>query len=121
MLRIALDSNVLLSGLFFEGNEEELLVAGLTGRYRIVLSHEIMVEVSDVVERKFRGSDRAPRAEAFLEDLKLAAKPHRRPYPKHTMRKAKALMRDADDVIHAVSCSQPSQTYLSQGTRIFSP
>ncbi|MFH0815428.1 MAG: putative toxin-antitoxin system toxin component, PIN family [Methanobacteriota archaeon] len=98
MLRLALDANVVLSGLFFDGNEDELLVDGLAGRYRLVLSGEIMEEVEDVVARKFRGSPRAPDAIRVLEDVVWASEFHRGPYP--GLKRANAVVRDADDAVH---------------------
>ena len=98
MLRIALDANVILSGLFFEGNEDELLVNGLVGRYRIVLSSELVEEVRDVVERKFSGSPRMPDTRRALEDLVMASEFYRGPYP--GMKKARASVRDTDDAVH---------------------
>jgi predicted nucleic acid-binding protein len=100
MLRIALDANVILSGLFFEGNEEELLLGGLSGRYRLVLSRELMVEVADVVARKFSGSPKAQSAMSILEDVALASEFHHGPYPGKVIVEAAALSRDPDDAVH---------------------
>ncbi len=101
MHKIALDTNIILSGLFFEGNERCLLIAGLTGKYTLVISREIMEETQAIVERKFKGSGQTDEAMLFLGDMVLASEYHHGPYQKGIMDSAAALIRDRKDVIHA--------------------
>ncbi len=100
MLRIALDTNILISGLFFNGNERKLLIAGLTGRYILVLSKDIIEETYAIVERKFTGSENLDHAMAFLSDLISASEFHNEGN-EGNIENAKFYIRDPDDVVHA--------------------
>ncbi len=101
MHRIALDTNIILSGLFFEGNERRLLIAGLIGKYTLVISRDIVEETQAIVERKFKDSGQTDEAMLFLGDMVLASEYHHGTYPKETLDSAMALIRDKKDVIHA--------------------
>ena len=62
-MRVVLDSNVIVSGLNFPGNERAALELALRGRYELCLSEFIMEEVVGVLVRKFGwGEERAAEA-----------------------------------------------------------
>ncbi len=61
-MRVAVDSNTILSGLFFRGNERRLLLAALRGAVTIVLAEDTVEEVNAVVQETFRDHDDLPAA-----------------------------------------------------------
>ena len=59
-MKIVLDTNVLVSGIFFSGQPADILLAWNRGKYRLVLSPEILDEytrVSAELAEKFSGID----------------------------------------------------------------
>ena len=53
-MKVVLDTNVIISGLNFPGNERHVLDLARMGRYELYLSPFILEEVSGVLVRKFR-------------------------------------------------------------------
>ncbi len=54
MIRVTPDTNVLVSAFFFDGNEREVLEAAIERRVRFVLSMELMDELIQVLDEKFK-------------------------------------------------------------------
>ena len=52
-MRVVLDTNVIVSGLNFPGNERLVLELALRGRFELCLSPFILEEVAGVLGRKF--------------------------------------------------------------------
>ncbi len=52
-MRVVLDTNVIVSGLNFPGNERIVLELALRGRFELYLSPFILAEVAGVLGRKF--------------------------------------------------------------------
>ena len=60
MLRIVLDTNVIISAIIHNGKPRKLFQIGINGRYQILMSKEILEEISDVLQRpklKMTGED----------------------------------------------------------------
>jgi putative PIN family toxin of toxin-antitoxin system len=119
MLRVALDTNILISGLFFEGNERELLVAGLTGKYILVMSKDIIEETGAIVERKFLDSEDKDSAMLFLEDMVSASEFHDGTYPKGLMEEAGNYIRDPNDSVHVAFILAAEPDIFVSGDRDF--
>jgi len=51
--RVFLDTNILVSGIVFAGNERKLLDATIDGKLGLVLSADVIDEANAVLERKF--------------------------------------------------------------------
>jgi len=51
--RIFLDTNILVSGIVFAGNERKLLDSIIDGKLGLVLSSDVIDEANAVLERKF--------------------------------------------------------------------
>ena len=51
--RVFVDTNVLLSGLIFDGNESKLLELAVSGEIRLVLADAVLEEAHAVLESKF--------------------------------------------------------------------
>ena len=56
-MRVVLDTNVIVSGLNFPGNERLILELALRGRFQLYLSPFILQEVAGVLARKFDWTD----------------------------------------------------------------
>ena len=54
-MRVALDTNIVVSGLNFDGNERLVLELALRGRFDLYSSPFILEEVAEVLDRKFVG------------------------------------------------------------------
>ena len=61
MIRVTPDTNVLVSGLFYNGNERAVLHAAINGEIRLVLSLEIIDELIRVLETKFKANSEMTR------------------------------------------------------------
>ena len=59
-MRVVVDTNVLVSALFFGGTPERILLAGLHGEIQVVTSEPLLAELARVMEAKFK----VPRREA---------------------------------------------------------
>ena len=79
-MRVVLDTNVIVSGLNFPGNERLILELALRGRFQLYLSPFILQEVAGVLGRKFDWTEeRLSQALGALEDAATIVEPHRRP------------------------------------------
>ena len=56
MLRVLIDTNILLSGLFFKGNERELLMLILHGKIKGIVPEDVYEEWERIISDKFRGT-----------------------------------------------------------------
>ena len=79
-MRVVLDTNVIVSGLNFRGNEERVLNLARRGRFDLYLSPFILAEASSVLSRKFGWEDEAVAlALGRLRDAATLVEPPRRP------------------------------------------
>jgi putative PIN family toxin of toxin-antitoxin system len=56
-IRVMMDSNIWISGLMFEGNENDLIDKLLLGDFKIYTCHTVQVEVIRALVRKFQNSN----------------------------------------------------------------
>jgi putative PIN family toxin of toxin-antitoxin system len=68
-VRVAIDANTVLSGLFFRGNERRLLLAALRGAVTLVFAEDVVREVYAVVQETFRDREELPAALDLWEAL----------------------------------------------------
>ena len=79
-MRVVLDTNVIVSGLNFPGNERLVLDLALRQRFDLYLSPFILSEASGVLVRKFGWRDEeATLALGALRDVATVIEPTRRP------------------------------------------
>jgi len=52
-LKVFLDTNILVSGMVFAGNERKLLEAIIDGKLELVLSSDVIDEANEVLKKKF--------------------------------------------------------------------
>ena len=77
-MKVVLDTNVIVSGLNFPGNERMVLELALRGRFELFLSWFILGEVSGVLTRKFGwDQERAVRAISGLQNAATIVEPPR--------------------------------------------
>ena len=77
-MRVVLDTNVIISGLNFPGNERAVLNLARRGRFQLCLSSFILAEVESVLTRKFDWeSARVTQALAMLRAVAIVIKPPR--------------------------------------------
>ena len=79
-MRVVLDTNVIVSGLNFPGNERVVVELALRGRFDLWLSPLILAEVGGVLVRKFGWSEeRTSEALRLLGEAATIIEPHRLP------------------------------------------
>ena len=79
-MRVVLDTNVIVSGLNFRGNERLVLELALRGRFELYLSPFILEEVAGVLGRKFDWTEeRSTQALRALGDAATVIDPRRLP------------------------------------------
>ena len=79
-MRVVLDTNVVVSGLNFPGNERLVVELALRGRFELFLSSFILEEVAGVLGRKFGwDEDRVTEARRTLERAATVIEPQRLP------------------------------------------
>ena len=79
-MRVVLDTNVMVSGLHFPGNERLVLELALRGRFELYLSSFILEEIAGVLGRKFGwDEDRVSEARRTLEKAASVIEPRRLP------------------------------------------
>ena len=53
MTRVVLDTNIIISSVFYRGNPYEVVIRGILGEYQLIISSEILDEVVDKLRNKF--------------------------------------------------------------------
>ena len=77
-MRIAIDANTILSGLFVRGNERRLLRESLHGAVTLIFAEDVVDEVYDVIEKTFRNAADLRAALELLESVFAAGELRRR-------------------------------------------
>ena len=109
MIRVTPDTNVLISALFYCGNERVVLEAAVEGRLRFVLSMEIIDELIRVLEKKFKVDPELTRDYVLrLNELSDIVTPRKLPGK---------LVRDREDV-KVIECTHSGRSdYIVSGDR----
>ncbi len=71
-MRVVVDANTVLSGLFFAGNERHLLLASLRGELTLLYPEDVVDEVYEVIERTFQNHPDLSEAFERLESILTA-------------------------------------------------
>ena len=75
-MRVVLDTNVIISGLIYRGNERRVIDLAENGRFELILSPFILDEVERVMARKFqRDSQEIVRDIADLRRIAIIIEP----------------------------------------------
>ena len=67
MYRWLLDTNIIISGLFWSGRESKLLKQAISKKYEAVICEFVLQETKRIIEKKFSGIN--SQAQPFLEIL----------------------------------------------------
>ena len=109
MIRVTPDTNVLISALFYCGNERVVLEAAVEGRLQFVLSMELIDELIRVLEKKFKVDPELTRDYVLrLNELSDIVTPRKLPGK---------LVRDREDV-KVIECAHSGHSdYVVSGDR----
>jgi putative PIN family toxin of toxin-antitoxin system len=109
LIRITPDTNVLISALFYDGNERAVLEAPIRGNVRLILSMEIIDELIRVLEKKFKVDPELTRDYVLrLNELSDIITPRKLPGK---------LVRDREDV-KVIECAHSGHSdYIVSGDR----
>lgn len=102
--RVFPDTNVLLSGLVFSGNESKLLELAVAGEIRLVISDVVLAEARAVLREKF------PKHEGVLDEFLRLVEYESVPAPDVVaVDKAKSVLRDPNDapILASILLSAP--------------
>ncbi len=58
-MRIVVDTNIIISGIFFGGKPRELLENCFSGKHKMVCTKEIFIEYTDTIERLTKKSSKS--------------------------------------------------------------
>lgn len=110
--RVFVDTNVLLSGLIFSGQESRLLQLGLDRKIRLVIADAVLDEARAVLAQKFP-------AHVGVLDAYLAAVDHERvPYPvQAAIDHVAGLLRDPADAVILASIVNASPDVAVTGDK----
>ncbi len=72
MIRAVVDTNVFISGIFWSGTPLKVLEAWIDGRFKLIVSNEILVEYERVFE-ELNKKAKNPNSNRILELVKLNA------------------------------------------------
>jgi putative PIN family toxin of toxin-antitoxin system len=108
-LRIVVDANTVLSGLFFGGNERKLLLEFLRGNVGLIFAEDVVDEIYRVIERRFPDHRLLRPAMAMLRDiLSLGELVPRKRYVQEAVR-WRGSMRDPSDA-PVIACAIAANT-----------
>jgi hypothetical protein len=109
LIRVTPDTNVLISALFYYGNERVVLEAAVRGRLQFVLSMEIIDELIRVLEKKFKVDPELTRDYVLrLNELSDIVTPRKLPGK---------LVRDGEDA-KVIECAHSGHSdYIVSGDR----
>ncbi len=93
-MRIMLDTNIIVSGIAFTGNERKLLEAIYCNNTTLVLSEYVILEAKTVIKRKFPGKEGLLDDFINLFQVEIATIPL-----KKEINEAQSIIRDQKDAI----------------------
>jgi len=97
MLKILVDTNILLSGLFFKGNERKIIEKTLLEKIRLIVPEHVLMETRNVIERKSSDFGNKEQAMKVLEAIVNKATIIPIKEYKSLLPKAKQMIRDKKD------------------------
>jgi len=119
MLRVLIDTNILLSGLFFEGNEEKILNAFRLGKIQLIIPEHVLTEAKRNIQKKGTKLGNQEEALRTLESIIQNAKivPISTYYS--NFEKAKEMIRDPEDAPILAAVLSAEHDYFVSGDKDF--
>lgn len=96
-LRVLIDSTIIVSGLFYLGNEHFLLLKALEGSFTLVLPETVIRETEDKIEEKFYAHKNAALARAVFAAIVAKAEIITEGRALMELAQAKQIIRDESD------------------------
>lgn len=118
-MRVALDTNIVLSGLFFNGNERRILELALAKKIRLVLSETVIRETANNLQKKFSGSPESGKAKRAIQALVDASEVVGLPQAKKFFMEAKTIIRHENDAPVLAACMHAQPDCLITGDQDF--
>lgn len=119
MPKVLLDTNIILSGLFFRGNERELLMAILQGKIKGMIPEDVYEEWERIISKKFRGTETLDKAIELTYAIFFKCKIIPREIYLNKIDEAKGLIADTRDVPILACALQIAPDYLVTGDEDF--
>ncbi|MBU2100157.1 putative toxin-antitoxin system toxin component, PIN family [Candidatus Micrarchaeota archaeon] len=97
MFKVIFDSNILLSGLFFKGNERKLLEKALLKEIQLLIPEHVLIETRNIIERKSKDFGGKEQAMSVLQAIINSSKVIPIKEYRDLLPKAKLMIRDKKD------------------------
>ncbi len=120
MFRVILDTNILLSGLFFNGNERKILEMFLQEKIHLILPEHVVAEAKEVIQRKSIGFGKLSiKSEGLFELIANKAQIPKLSEYGHNFSKAKEIVRDRKDAPILAAVLSVEHDYFLSGDKDF--
>ena len=108
-MRVMIDTNILISGMLFDGTERLLLNYARKNKFTLLLCKFSLIETRDVLSRKFPGKEYILEEMLKMLPVEIAAVPSQ-----EKINKAEKIIRDAKDaVILAAAIENAPDVFIS--------
>jgi len=97
MHRVAIDTNTLVSGLFFKGNERVLLNRCIDRKIKLILSEDVIEETRNIINRKFSNFKELIIANTLFQVILQKSEIIKRDDYREKIDSAKRIVRDMQD------------------------
>ncbi|MBU0636528.1 putative toxin-antitoxin system toxin component, PIN family [Candidatus Micrarchaeota archaeon] len=119
MLRVLIDTNIFLSGLFFKGNERKILEMAALGKIRLFLPEHVLIETQNIIQRKSQCFGNQPQALNMLKQITDKARIIPIREYKAKLPKANKLIRDPKDAPILAAVMSVQHDYFLSGDKDF--
>jgi len=115
MLKVLLDTNILLSGLFFKGNERLLLLTLLEGKIKGIIPEDVYEEWERIISKRFRNTKDMDRVIELAYAIFFKCKIIPRKMYGDKIEEAKKIINDVKDVPVLACAMTTDPDYLVTG------
>src|SRR3989344_6539542 len=117
--RVIIETNVLLSGLFFKGNERKLLEHSVLGRVELIVPEHVLLETRNIIARKAGKMGNSEDALAALDIIIGRAKIAKIAEYAGSLKKASGMIRDKKDAPILAAVLSLEHDYFVSGDKDF--
>ena len=119
-MRVAVDTNVLLSGLFFRGNERKVLQMALNHEITLVIPETVVIETLNNIRKKFPNHPELDEAKEVLRHVMSQSEIVEITQAKIFFEEAKSNIRHENDAPILAACMHAKPDCLITGDKDFS-